>query len=291
MLLFVDNLTNVDFSYLDAERGILGETWLANIVLHGELDTTGMVCDFGTVKKTMRNWLDGEIDHRLAVPTLSPNVTIDEAGDYLTIKFEYGSKGEVLETRGPKQAFALVSAETITPESTAAWCIEQLKTYFPDSIEQLELTFTQESIEGAQYHYSHGLKKHLGNCQRICHGHRSRLDIWENGKKSPDLENYWADLWRDIYIGTEEDISGQMSQGGIDYWLFNYTANQGDFSLRIPKAHCYIMSTDTTVELIATHIAQSLRRYRESQGARDLTIRVKAYEGIGKGAVSEAVSD
>lgn len=291
MLLFVDNLTNVDFSYLDAERGILGETWLANIVLHGELDTTGMVCDFGTVKKTMRNWLDSEIDHRLAVPTLSPNVTIDEAGDYLTIKFEYGSKGEVLETRGPKQAFALVSAETITPESTAAWCIEQLKAYFPDSIEQLELTFTQESIEGAQYHYSHGLKKHLGNCQRICHGHRSRLDIWENGKKSPELENYWADLWRDIYIGTEEDISGQMSQGGIDYWLFNYTANQGDFSLRIPKAHCYIMSTDTTVELIATHIAQSLRRYRESQGARDLTIRVKAYEGIGKGAVSEAVSD
>lgn len=291
MLLFVDNLTNVDFSYLDAERGILGETWLANITLRGELDAAGMVCDFGVVKKTLRNWLDDEIDHRLAVPVLSPNISIQQDGDDLTIKFEYGSRGEFIETRGPRQAFALVNTAQITQESVAQWCIEQLAAYFPDSIEQLQLVFTQENIEGAKYHYSHGLKKHTGNCQRICHGHRSRIDIWENDKKSPELEHYWADLWRDIYIGTEEDIRGEFSHGGNDYWLFGYSANQGEFSLRIPKAHCYIMATDTTVELIATHIAQSLRRYRENHGVRNSHIRVKAFEGIGKGAISHAISD
>ena len=51
MHLFVDNLTNVDFSYLDADRGVVGETWLASIVLEGALDEQGMVCDFGIVKK------------------------------------------------------------------------------------------------------------------------------------------------------------------------------------------------------------------------------------------------
>lgn len=291
MLLFVDNLTNVDFSYLDSQRGMLGETWLANIRLHGDLDATGMVCDFGVVKKTLRNWLDDEIDHRLAIPTLAPGVHIDDEGDYLRIRFAYGERGEIIDTRGPRQAFALVDAEVITPASVAAWCIRQLAPMFPDNLEQLELLFTQETIEGAQYHYSHGLKKHVGNCQRICHGHRSRIDIWENEVKSPELETYWADLWRDIYIGTEEDLRGESHVAGNDYWHFAYSANQGDFSLTIPKAHVYMMPTDTTVELISTHIAQALRRYREAQGLRGNRITVKAFEGIDKGAISQALSD
>ena len=64
MLLFVDHLTNVDFSFLDERRGLLGETWLANVQLQGDLDDQGMVCDFGIVKKRLRQWLDEELDHR-----------------------------------------------------------------------------------------------------------------------------------------------------------------------------------------------------------------------------------
>ena len=69
MRLFVDNLTNVDFSYLCPVRGLLGETWLAHIELTGALDAQGMVCDFGIVKKHLRDWLDSELDHRLLIPT------------------------------------------------------------------------------------------------------------------------------------------------------------------------------------------------------------------------------
>src|SRR5690625_7462263 len=71
MLLFVDHLTNVDFSFLDERRGLLGETWLANVQLKGDLDDQGMVCDFGIVKKRLRQWLDEELDHRLLVPIRS----------------------------------------------------------------------------------------------------------------------------------------------------------------------------------------------------------------------------
>ena len=68
MHLFVEKLVNIDFSYLDVTRGLVGETWWASTSLEGALDQQGMVCDFGTVKKVLREWLDREIDHCLLVP-------------------------------------------------------------------------------------------------------------------------------------------------------------------------------------------------------------------------------
>lgn len=283
MLLFVDNLTNVDFSFLDPERGLLGETWLANVALQGALDEQGMVCDFGTVKKVIRHWLDTELDHRLAVPALSPNIRITDEGELLDIHFNFGTQGEYLHTRSPRDAIALVDAEILTPETVANWCIDQLKQRFPDTIDRLELTFNCEVINGAFYHYSHGLKKHQGNCQRIAHGHRSRIDIWANGEKSPRLEQQWADQWKDIYIGTREDIYATREQDGHIYYHFAYTSVQGPFEITLPQRCCYLIDTDSTVEFIAQHIAQESKALHPEQ-----KIRVKAYEGVNKGAIAES---
>lgn len=65
MKLFVENLTNVDVSYLDAKRGVVGESWMAGIMLTGNLDQQSMICDFGVVKRCAKDWLDDFIDHRL----------------------------------------------------------------------------------------------------------------------------------------------------------------------------------------------------------------------------------
>jgi len=280
MLLFVDNLTNVDFSFLDPQRGLLGETWLANVKLLGELDEQGMVCDFGTVKKVLRHWLDTELDHRLAVPIHSPNIRIIDDGEFLDIHWQFGSSNEFLHTRSPHDAIALVDAVSLTPETVAAWCISQLKKLFPESVATLELNFTSEIIDGPSYHYSHGLKKHLGNCQRIAHGHRSRIDIWENDEKSPFLELHWAERWRDIYIGTREDILAQPMHNKQAYYHFAYQSQQGKFELTIPQRCCYLIDTDSTVELIAHHLAQTIKTQRPQS-----LIRVKAFEGINKGAI------
>lgn len=282
MLLFVDNLTNVDFSFLDPQRGLLGETWLANVKLYGELDEQGMVCDFGTVKKVLRHWLDTELDHRLAVPVHSPNIRIIEDGDFLDIHWQFGAGEEFLHTRSPRHAIALVDAFILTPDTIAAWCITQLKKLFPESIATLTLNFSCEVIEGAFYHYSHGLKKHLGNCQRIAHGHRSRIDIWENEEKSPFLELHWAERWRDIYIGTHTDIVSRPTHHQETYYHFAYQSQQGKFELTIPQRCCYLMTCDTTVELIAYHLAEAIKAERPQS-----LIRVKAYEGINKGAIVE----
>ncbi len=275
MHLFVDNLTNVDFSYLDPERGLLGETWLASTVLDGSLDEQGMVCDFGTVKKTLRDWLDSELDHRLAIPVNSPNLKWQRNGNSIELEWRFGND-QLLSCTAPSQAIALVEATVIDAESTSRWCIEQLRKLLPNTIEQLELNFANEEIKGDFYHYSHGLKKHAGNCQRIAHGHRSQLLVWRNDERAPELEKQWCETFRDIYIGSPEDVTTQNEK---DY-TFSYHTNQGYFELTIPKVCCYMIDTDTTVELIATHLADQLKQQNP-----DDRITVKAFEGIGKGGI------
>ena len=278
MHLFVDSLTNVDFSYLHRSRGIVGETWLANAALDGTLDEQGMVCDFGIVKKTLRNWLDTELDHRLLVPTLAPQLKLTESDDGLRLDWQLDS-GEPISVTGPAQAFALVAAESITPESVARWCVGELHGIFPTSVDRLQLGFVSEAIETPYYHYSHGLKKHDGNCQRIAHGHRSRIRIDVDGERSPQLESQWAERWADIYLGTREDLQKDAGQ----QLHFAYSARQGEFTLTIPADRCEILDCDTTVEQLAQYMADQLAADHPGH-----EIRVRAYEGIGKGAVASA---
>jgi 6-pyruvoyl-tetrahydropterin synthase len=193
MHLFVEQLTNVDFSYLDLSRGIVGETWWASAILEGALDQQGMVCDFGTVKKVLRNWMDDEIDHRLLVPELAEGITITQSANRIELHCDT-ARGPIT-MNAPREAVTLIDAKEITIESVASWCIRQLESHFPDTIDQLSLDFIPEDITGAQYHYSHGLKKHDGNCQRIAHGHRSRIQIWLDGDRNTDEEAHWAACW------------------------------------------------------------------------------------------------
>ncbi len=277
MRLFVDNLTNVDFSYLCPDRGVVGETWLASLELGGELDEQGMVCDFGHVKKHMRNWLDDTLDHTLLVPTAHPHISVEGGPGQSTIRLN--SPGQQITCCGPAQAFALIDAPRISPETVSGWCIQQLKGDFGTGVQQIVLDFAAEDIDGPYYHYSHGLKKHLGNCQRIAHGHRSRILIWKDGQLDKAAMHAWAERWRDIYLGTEEDIVDETP----DTLTFAYRAQQGDFQLQIPRRHCHLMPTDTTVEHIAQHIADRL--LQESPGHKFV---IKAFEGVGKGAIARA---
>ena len=280
MQLFVDNLTNVDFSYLDDQRGLVGETWLASVLLDGGLDQTSMIWDFGVVKKVLRNWLDDQLDHRLLVPTKSERLSYKIENDRISLNWNFGNDN-TLTMEAPLEAVALIDAEEINDQTASVWSIRQLSSHFPDNLEHIQLSFEAEEINAAYYHYSHGLKKHDGNCQRIAHGHRSRIQIWSDGARDRDLENNWADRWSDIYIGSEEDLVS-ISSDDKPIMHFAYDAPQGHFELTLPKQVCYLMPTDTTVECIAAHIAQVLH---DEEPSRRIT--VKAFEGLNKGAIFE----
>lgn len=278
MLLFVDKLTNSDFSYLHPSRGLLGETWLSHIELEGELDQQGMVCDFGIVKSTTRQLLDDLVDHRLLIPARADNLDILEEGKTLSLRWTLAD-GRHIEHHSPARCVSLVDADRISAESVAQWCETQLRQRLPGDYDSLRLRFSTESIDGPYYHYSHGLKKHVGKCQRIAHGHRSKISILRDGEPAPDLEQAWAEKFRDVFIGTREDL---QQDGSIPpkHCRFSYQAQEGDFDLTLPADRCYLLDSDSTVEQIAAHIAETLK-----SEAPEHSYTVKAYEGLGKGAL------
>ncbi len=277
--LFVDNLTVIDFAYLDPTRGLVGESWIADVVLGGELDDQGMVFDFSNVKRTIKRIIDERVDHRLVIPRGYEGLSWHQ--DTPDTFIWTLADGTHIVHRSPDEAVVWLSAERVVPSAVAALLERELMAVLPANVTSVTLNLREEVIEGAYYHYVHGLKKHLGNCQRIAHGHRSPIRIDRNGKRDEELERTWAARWEDIYVGTEEDVVRRHVENDVAYITFEYEANQGEFTLTLPEARVYMMNTDTTVEFIAAHIADQLKAEFPSD-----TILVKAYEGVGKGAMA-----
>ncbi|WP_421202614.1 6-pyruvoyl trahydropterin synthase family protein [Aeromonas sp. 602658] len=291
MKLFVRDLTVIDSSYLCERRGMVGESWLVDIEMSGELNEMSMLLDFGRVKKLIKSIIDEEVDHKLLVPTECPLIHVETLdGDESTV--DLLRPGRSIHLRCPSQGFAFIPAPQVDKESVTRYLLAVLAKRLPGNIKDLSLTLRQEAITGAFYHYSHGLKKHDGNCQRIAHGHRSPIEIHVDGERDQELEFNWAERWGDIYLGTEEDkvalteltLSPRANaQLGEHHTGFKYMAPQGLFQLAIPTAEVEMIDTDTTVELLACYIAREVKKM-----VGDKFVKIVAYEGVGKGAIAYA---
>jgi 6-pyruvoyl-tetrahydropterin synthase len=278
MHLFVNQLTVMDFSYLHANRGLLGESWQVDVELEGGLDDQGMVLDFGEVKRQVKKTIDQQFDHKLLVPRDAAGLHIEQNAARLTLDFTLAS-GEVIRHESPVDAVTLVPTSKITIHTMAQVIMQVLEPLLPAHVHSIIIRLYPEHTDDACYQYSHGLKRHAGNCQRIAHGHRSRIEIFHNGQRDTDQENIWAARLRDSYIGSQEDLVSENQQDGKDYLQFAYSANQGAFNLQLPRARCYLIDAESTVENIAQHILDRLLdTYPED------VFEVRAFEGIGKGA-------
>ena len=250
--------------------------------MSGSLDHQGMVLDFSDVKRKVKQLIDEDFDHKLVIPEQYTGSNCETSGKRLKNIFRL-TDGRKIVHIAPESAYCFLPCEEITEQQMAAAIIEKLGNILPDNVEQIEIRLYPELIDGPYYHYSHGLKHHAGNCQRIAHGHRSRIEILEHNVHRQDLELEWSEKWKDIYIGTQSDIHEHYSEKGTDYIHFRYTACQGLFELIIPASCCYLVDIDTTVENLAEHIAGELKISNpQSQ------LSVVAYEGIEKGAVSDS---
>lgn len=278
--LFVDNLSVIDFSYLDSQRGVVGESWIVDIELIGSLDDQGMVFDFGKTKKQIKQFIDAEVDHRLLVPVASSNCLTRLDHDELFVEFPLATGG-MISHQSPRDAVLLVDAETIQTQTIANELQVRIKSILPDNIAEVRVNLRSEAVLGAYYHYTHGLQKHLGQCQRIAHGHRSQIEIQIDGQRNAQVEAQWADRLKDSYIATESHIIKKFERDGILHTELAYTAEQGYFAISLPSAKVFIMPMESTVENLAIYFSKLIAKENKA-GAL-----VKAYEGVGKGAFGE----
>jgi 6-pyruvoyl-tetrahydropterin synthase len=281
--LFVDNLTVLDFSYFHPRRGVVGESWIVDVELLGELNDEGMVFDFGHVKKLLKAALDGGMDHTLVVPEHLPGLSVEHIQLNEEIRITYTDKDVIkFVYQGPRDSVFLIDSDKVSIDSARPLLENHLNSLVPNNVRQVKLNLRIEEISGAFYHYSHGLKKHLGDCQRICHGHRSKVIILKDGQRDHSVEAELAQLFQDIYLITDEDAVTPSVHPHLTH--VGYDAEQGRFDVWLNPEQCYTMNTDTTVELIATHLCN---RIKAEYPDHEWTIR--AFEGVGKGAI--ALSD
>ncbi|GAA0349090.1 6-carboxytetrahydropterin synthase [Bowmanella denitrificans] len=293
MQLFVNDLTVMDFSYLCPRRGMVGESWIVDVILDGGLNEESMVLDFSKVKKQLKRLIDEHVDHKLLVPAEHEfaRVKHDPLTDQVNLDF-LRPDGRSIHLHCPPEAYAFIYSEEVTMASVSQYLKEIIATELPDNVQGLTLMLREEVIDGPYYHYTHGLKKHDGNCQRIAHGHRSRVKVVKNSQQDIQSERYWAKRWQDIYIGTREDLVSQsqlhLSEHASEldfseHYLFAYESSQGLFELIIPKSESDLVDTDSTVECLAQFMADEHKRMEP-----DAEFQVFAFEGVGKGAIAYA---
>jgi len=166
-----------------------------------------------------------------------------------------------------------------------------LRHRLPSSILGVKTKLREEVADPTEafFRYTHGIQCHDGLCQRLFHGHKSRIEIYVGDERRPDLEHF---ICRELF-GTEIHIASpaQIKSGSIEPGTrgtekqevrLEYTASQGRFEAILPADRVFVVQDETSIECIAKELAGVVR---ERIGGME-RIQVRCYEGINKGAVA-----
>lgn len=293
--LFVDAFTVLDYAYLDPQQGVRGDSLHVSAQLTGELDAQGFILDFGRTKKLLKRVVDDTLDHRCAVPTRSPaleSVGANSSAPAAAVGFRYRAEGAVIEYACPAEALALVDAETIDEATLARFLEARLAEVLPANVHGVRITLAPEprcSTE-ASFRYTHGLKHHDGNCQRLLHGHRNVIEALWDGRRDAELEAFLAATFADAHFAHAGDVEDFEASGLVlgtrdaarpGFVSIRYRAAQGEFAARLPAARLIAFEVEPSIENMTRRAWELVRERFELDGAR---LVVRGYEGLQKGA-------
>ncbi|MCB9094413.1 MAG: 6-carboxytetrahydropterin synthase [Halobacteriovoraceae bacterium] len=293
--LFYDHVTVLDYAYLDDHQGPIGGSKVVDVEFIGETDEEGVVYDFSYAKKKVKEIIDRECDHRLVLPS----GIAKKIDGKIHFKYSFGLKDEEIEYWGPEEALCEIPSHHVSDETLITHLENLVMKEMPKTVKAIVLKFRSEKLteEDSFFCYTHGLKEHYGNCQRLLHGHRSTLKIWVNKQRDYNLENHFTQdlfassihfcMWENVVNKKEIlELEGKQPVGRLEKTPFveiKYTAGQGEFRARLPARIVYITPQETTVENLSIHFCQLIKEQMVDE--RD-TVTVSAYEGIAKGATT-----
>jgi hypothetical protein len=167
-----------------------------------------------------------------------------------------------------------------------------LRHRMPPEVQSITVSLREEDVEATEavFRYTHGITGHDGLCQRLFHGHRSRIQVYVGDERRPDLEHYVA---RDVFNSNVHIACPSQIQSGPyvvgkrgtsrEPLVLNYTAAQGTFAAIIPSDRVFVVEHETSIECITRQIALFLSQ----EEARGDKVKVICYEGIDKGGIAE----
>lgn len=277
--LFLRDFTVLDFAFLGKE-GLQGESLYVSVELQGELDAQGFILDFGPAKKILKAIVDETLDHKLVIPGLHPSLKGTAKG----LKF-----AELL-YEAPDEAVEVLEGEEITPALLEDFLQAEAMSRLPANVKGVKFSLRPDSRFELEpnFRYTHGLRLHNGNCQRLLHGHRNPVEVWLEGKRSTEWENFLVKEWENAHFTFAPTLKNRAE---LDFALgrrqhqhpgmaeIEYESPQGFFRAEISASRIILLETEPSIENIARLGANRLR----SEGILQ-ELRVVAYEGLNKGA-------
>jgi len=302
--LFYKNCTVLDWAYLCPELGPVGDSAYIDVEIESELNEENMILDFSIFKKIVKQVIDNEVDHRLIVKC-SDIKPIDNKNKVFQVNYCYGkNKKKAICYTAPREAFFILNEQSDNIQGALISEIQNVLKVELEKINQIKnnnfrlFVYLRRESKPIIFSYTHGLKMHKGNCQRLVHGHRNTVEVFSEG-----LEDFSAAefLIKECFSGNvhfsylENIINKELYSELKDPSFFGrlnpihniqnieiaYSSGQGFFSLSIPIEDVYVIPEETTIENLAKYFLLAIRSKRSNLNH----LRVIAYEGIQKGSV------
>ena len=182
----------------------------------------------------------------------------------------------------PKGAVFPIMTHRITPESVAFEVKRLVRHRLPELVSNVEVSLRKEKGDCSDtfFKYTHGISGHQGLCQRLFHGHRSKIEIFVADEKRIDLEQYVAhDLFgSNVHIACEDQV---IDDSNKDYVVLGFTGTLGYYEGNIPRKQLFMVKKQTSIETITKALCEIIHEKTGLSG-----IKVLCYEGIDKGAIA-----
>lgn len=297
--LFINDIDKIDCATFEPSVGVVGQSWMVDITIAGSLDSNGFVYDFSHLKSLVKQVLKSTIDHTLVIPVQSKLVHYQETerGELWRLQAKSRLTGMNSEWTYlcPKGAVYPMRAVNVTRELIEAECSRLIRHRLPEEITSVEVHLRKEDVVSGQafFRYSHGITGHEGLCQRLFHGHRSLIEVQVADERRHDLEAWLAHevLGSVVHVASIKqlvnppaDVKPGTRAEYTTPLTISYKGSLGDYEATVPANRVFLTDEETSIESIAYELAKLVASEGVEVGG---PIRVKCFEGIGKGAIAE----